>query len=411
MDRRNTPSLLLLPPPPRPANHAALKAAYVPPLRAAITKIKNEKVHSERGSVLVVGLVSSILTGPSSRQKSFSWPELQSILAGLYSIVAVVCAQLSIPSESHAGPDSVDVRVVFIDHDPSSPSVVDGRPAIETNNTVIVGLPTFASAYHPWKRIFYVSSELGHRVLSSYLKLSEPIQTIRHGQLIVVDGGISLTENAALSTSQTKTYPVVCLGGTFDHLHPGHKLLLTAAALLIHVPESNTEKPARFIIGVTGDELLKRKKFAEFVQPWDLRVANVIEFLASILQLSRSGWVDADVTKKDDQVVVRFRDGAIEIKCVVLQEAYGPTITEENMNVLVVSGETRTGGNAVNERRRELGWRQLEIFEVDVLDAEDFLDGPTKTQDFTTKISSTAIRERMAETNKQSKSSAISHNI
>jgi len=409
MDRHDTPSLLLLPPPPRPANHAALKAAYIPPVKAAITKIKNEKVHNERGSVLVVGLVSSILTGPS-RQKSFSWPEVQSILAGLYSIVAVVCAQLSIPSESHAGPDSVDVRVIFIDYDPSSP-VVDSRPAIETNNTVIVSLPTFASAYHPWKQIFYVNSELGHHVLFSYLKLFEPVQTLRQDQLTVVDGGMSFTENAALPTSQTKTYPVVCLGGTFDHLHPGHKLLLTAAALLLQAPESNTDKPARFIIGVTGDELLKRKKFAEFVQPWDLRVANVIEFLASILQLSRSGWVDTDVTKKDDQVIARFRDGTIEIHCVVLQEAYGPTITEENMDVLVVSGETRSGGNAVNERRQELGWRQLEIFEVDVLDAKDFIDGPTKTQDFATKISSTAIRERMAETDKQSKPSAISHNL
>ncbi|KAI0390767.1 cytidylyltransferase [Xylariaceae sp. FL0594] len=403
MYRSDTPSLLLLPPPPRPANHAALKAAYVPPVKAAITRIKSEKAHIETGSVLVVALVSSVLTGgPSSRQRAFSWPELQSILAGIYSIVAVVCTQLSIPTESHAGPDSIDVRVVFVNHELSGPIVVEGRPAIETNNTVIVDLPTFASAYHPWKQIFHVNSELGHRILSSYLKLSESVQILRQDQLLVVDGGMSFTESAAEPKPMTKTYSVVCLGGTFDHLHPGHKLLLTAAALLLEAPEDKTEKPARFIIGVTGDELLKKKKFAELVQPWDLRVANVIEFLASILELSKSGWVEPHVTKTtDDYVIARFRGGRIEVHCVVLQEAYGPTITEESMDVLVVSGETRAGGDAVNERRRGLGWRELEIFEVDVLDAHDFIDGPTKTQDFATKISSSAIRERKAGSRKQ----------
>ncbi|KAI3322796.1 cytidylyltransferase [Xylariaceae sp. AK1471] len=396
----HTPSLLLLPPPPRPANHAALKAAYVPPIRAAISKLKNEKDHSDKGSVLFVGLVSPILTGPSPRQKSFSWPAAQSILAGIYSIVAVVCAQLSVPSEIHAGPDSIDVRVVFIDHDLSKPPVLDGRPAIEPNNTVIVDLPTFASAYHPWKQIFHVNSELGHQVLSSYLKIFERIQTLRQDQLIVVDGGLSFTESSSPPTPQTETYPIVCLGGTFDHLHAGHKLLLTAASLLLKVPENPAAVPARFIIGITGDELLKRKKYAELVQSWDLRVANVIEFLASVLQLSKTGWTDPDVTRKDDKVIARFRDGTIEVHCVVIQDAFGPTITEENMNALVVSGETRSGGDAVNQRRRDLGWHELEIFEVDVLDAEDFLDGPTKTKDFATKISSTAIRERKAETRK-----------
>lgn len=41
-----------------------------------------------------------------------------------------------------------------------------------------------------------------------------------------------------------------CMGGTFDHMHLGHKLLLTQAALLttdvLH-------------IGITGDQLLLKK--------------------------------------------------------------------------------------------------------------------------------------------------------
>ncbi|KAI1810209.1 cytidylyltransferase [Poronia punctata] len=410
MDHFDTPSLLLLPPPPHPANHAVLKAAYLPPIRDAITKLRKDGVRSEKGSVLIVGIASFILAGHSSRQKSFSWPEAQSVLAGVYSIVAAICTQLSIPSDTRAGPESVDVRVVFVDHDPSTP-FVGGPPVIEYNNTVIVGLPTFASAYHPWKQIFHVNSEAGHGVLSSYLKLFERVQTLRQDQLAVVDSGMSFTQNVMMPQPQTETYSVVCLGGTFDHLHPGHKLLLTAAALLLNVPETTTDKPARLIIGVTGDELLKRKKFAEFVEPWDLRVANAVEFLASILQVSKDGWADTEIIRRDDKAIAKFRDGRIEIHCVVLQDPFGPTITEPIMNVLVVSGETRSGGSAVNERRRELGWQELEIFEVDVLDAQDFVDDPTKPKDFATKISSTAIRERMAEANKRGKTGVINHNL
>ncbi|KAI0188117.1 hypothetical protein EV127DRAFT_133560 [Xylaria flabelliformis] len=399
----DSPSLLLLPPPPSPADHAALSAAYKPPIKAAIAKLKDQGPHhDDRGSVLFIGIASPILAlaGPSPHHSSLSWPLAQSVLAHVYGIVAIVCAQLSVPSEMRAGPDSVDVRVVFIDHDLSKSLAADSRPTIHANNTVIVDLPTFAAAYHPWKQIFHVNSEQGYQLFSSYINMYERIQTLRQDQLIVVESGLSLTENS-LPPTLSKTYPVVCLGGTFDHLHAGHKLLLTAAAILLKVPEDPGTPPARFVIGVTGDELLKRKKYAELVQSWDLRVTNVIEFLASILQLSKSGWTDPDVIKKDDKVIARYRDGAIEIHCVVLRDAFGPTTTEEEMDVLVVSGETRSGGDAVNARRRELGWHDLEIFEVDVLDAEESVDGPTQTKkDFATKISSTAIRERKAEARK-----------
>ncbi|KAI1823233.1 cytidylyltransferase [Xylaria intraflava] len=395
------PSLLLLPPPPHPANHATLMAAYEPPIRAVISKLKEGEHHGDTGSVLFVGITSPILTGSSAHQKSLSWPAAQSILARVYSIVAVVCAQLSVPSDMQAGPGSVDVRVVFIDHDSSRPLAHDCRPALDPNNTVIVDLPTFASTHHPWRQLFHVDSEPGHQVFSSFFKIYQHIQTLRQDQIIVVKGGLSLIGSPSPPT-KTETYPVVCLGGTFDHLHPGHKLLLTAAAILLKVPEKPAATPARFIIGVTGDELLKRKKYAELVQPWDVRVRNVIVFLASVLQLSKDGWGKLDVTRKGDKTIARFRDGAIEIHCVVLQDAFGPTTTEKDMDALVVSGETRSGGEAVNARRRERGWHDLEIFEVDVLDAEDFVDGPIKADNnFSTKISSTAIRAKKAQARKE----------
>jgi len=45
-------------------------------------------------------------------------------------------------------------------------------------------------------------------------------------------------------------YEAVCLGGTFDHMHLGHKLLLSKALLC-------TKK--RILVGVTTDVLLKKK--------------------------------------------------------------------------------------------------------------------------------------------------------
>ncbi|CAJ2499737.1 Uu.00g025900.m01.CDS01 [Anthostomella pinea] len=396
------PSLLLLPPPPHPANRAALKAAFEPPLKAAISRLKDEKA-DQHASILIVGLASPILRGTSLRQKSLSWPEAQSVVAGIYSIVSVICAQLSVPSHMYAGPGSVDVRVLLIDHDPSAPPPKDFKPAIEPNNTVVPDLATFASAYHPWKYIFHTSNEPGYQILSTYLKLAEPVQTLKQDQLIAVQGGLALNvapTDRSQSSQQTEPHNIMCLGGTFDHLHPGHKLLLTAAVLLLNVPEKGTAGPCRFIIGVTGDELLKRKKYAELVQPWNVRAMSIMDFLSSILRLSKDGWNGAEQPKLDSgsgELVSRFRDDTIEIQCVEIQDAFGPTITAEDMDALVVSGETRSGGNAVNERRRELDWRQLEIFEVDVLDADDVVDGPTKTQDFASKISSTAIRQKKAE--------------
>ncbi|KAI0002861.1 hypothetical protein F4779DRAFT_112911 [Xylariaceae sp. FL0662B] len=401
MEDKNVPSLLLLPPPPRPASRIALNAAYEPPLKAAISKLKDERV-GKHGALLIVALLSPILTGSSPRRKALSWPEAQSLVAGLYGIVSVICAQLSVATDVYAGPGSVDVRAILVDHDPSRLTAGDFRPAIEPNNTIIIDLATFASAYHPWRYIFHTNNEAGYQLLSNYLKMVQGIQVLKQQQLRVVEGGLALTAkpSGSQSTPQTSPSSTVCLGGTFDHLHPGHKLLLTAAVLLLKVPEKGTSNPCRFIIGITGDELLKRKKYAEYVQPWDERAMNVIKFLFSILQLSKYGFKDdqgSELLKKEGEFIAHFRDNTIEVQCVVIQDAYGPTITSENMDALVVSGETRAGGNAVNERRVELGWKPLEIFEVDVLDAEEIADRPANTQDFATKISSTAIRKQKAE--------------
>jgi cytidyltransferase-like protein len=56
-----------------------------------------------------------------------------------------------------------------------------------------------------------------------------------------------------LPGSDPPTYPVVALGGTFDHLHAGHKILLSMAAWIAD---------EKVIVGVTGMSLILYKDAA-----------------------------------------------------------------------------------------------------------------------------------------------------
>lgn len=406
MKQDGPPSLLLLPFPPDPLNRSSLNAAYRPPLTAALSKLKRPTGASK----LIIAIACPILHGQILRAKTLSWPQAQALVAGVYGIVSVVCAQLSINTEVNGGPGSVDATVVLVDHDRNRRFTSDFRPAIEPNNTVVVDMATFASAFYPWEYIFHVRSELGLSVYQTYLRFAEGKQTLVQNQLIPVEGGLIMNVargDASGSPAQTKTYPVVCLGGTFDYLHPGHKLLLTAAALLLEVPRrGDSSKPCRYIIGITGDEMLRSKKFAEYVQSWEQRARNVLFFLAQILDLSSQGWKNgpqAKIEEHDGDFKGYFRDGTIEVHCVRIQDAFGPTITVEDIDALIVSGETRSGGRAVNEKRAEQGWRELDVFEVDVLDAEEVSDEPTTTESYASKISSTAIRQQRAQAGAKTK--------
>ncbi|KUI54713.1 hypothetical protein VP1G_02063 [Cytospora mali] len=402
MARDHLPSLLLLSFPPDPANRPALSAAYRPALTAAFEKLKDAP--TGQGQKLIIAVSCSLLRGPGLRHKTLSWSQAQSLLAGLYTLISVVSAELHIPSYVNAGPGSVDATVVLLDHDRKRRYREDFRAAIEPNNTAIADLATFASAYHPWNYIFNAESETAHELHSLYLKFAERRQQLLQGQLITVKGGVTLTvpppEGPPPPTPGTMPHSTVCLGGTFDHLHPGHKLLLTAGAYLLDVPEKGSANTCNYIIGITGDELLKYKRGAEFIQQWDERARNVIYFLSSILELSPKGWQEAaapSIQEEDGDFSTTFRDGTVTVHCVKIRDPFGPTITEENMDALVVSAETRSGGKAVNDKRAERGWRPMEVFEVDVLDAKEIADAPSGSEDFSSKISSTAIRQQIAE--------------
>lgn len=74
------------------------------------------------------------------------------------------------------------------------------------------------------------------------------------------------------------------------------------------------------------------------------------------------------------------------MEIVEINDPFGPTVTNESITALVVSEETRNGGEAVNKKRLEKGWSELEVFMVEVIEG---VEGE--------KLSSTEIRRRLEE--------------
>ena len=111
----------------------------------------------------------------------------------------------------------------------------------------------------------------------------------------------------------------VAMGGTFDRLHVGHKVLLTYSVL--HARN-------RLRIGVTGEALLKKKHHAELLQPFEERRRNVEAFVRALR---------TDLT----------------YDVVELSEPTGGTTTIADLTAMVVSPETLPTIDIINEKRAE----------------------------------------------------------
>ncbi|XP_035910696.1 bifunctional coenzyme A synthase [Anopheles stephensi] len=140
--------------------------------------------------------------------------------------------------------------------------------------------------------------------------------------------------------STLKSYRNVVLGGTFDRIHAGHKVLLTQAVLLA------TE---RVVVGVTDGAMIKSKKLHELIMPAAQRIEHVREFLEDV-------------------------DPFLRYEVVPILDPFGPTATDPNMDLIVVSTETARGGAKVNELRAQNGLNQLEVHTIELLDDESTIE-------------------------------------
>lgn len=114
-------------------------------------------------------------------------------------------------------------------------------------------------------------------------------------------------------------YASVALGGTFDHLHSGHKLMLSLALLL---------SQKRTTCGITGSEMLVSKTHPMRLDSLTRRISLVERFCTE------------------------FKRGCAQsLELVTLHDPYGPTLQSDALDALVVSPETLPAGLKSKEEK------------------------------------------------------------
>ena len=379
--------LLVLTPSPANSSFDILKNAYESALIQSLQEVSAATKASGTTQRMDIALGYSREGLAKSDSRSPHYTDLHNLLGKMYKLLCMVYSQSNIGIELD---NDVDARFILYD-----PTLDQG--------ICLFNWETLAACRRPWKHIFFTSNGKGTRLLDMFLQTREmshysfvqgqDVKPVDTGVGVSYSGQGLLNENKPTGDLSRRHFSVA-VGGTFDHLHLGHKLLLTMTASVVEIDQ---KQPRKLTIGITGDTLLKKKQYAEHLQDWNLRQERVRDFLLSILEPDASS--ESTGRKYNQETSARsvwdeLHSGLI-INYVEIFDPFGPTITDEEISALVISGETRSGGQAVNDRRAQNGWAPLEIFEVDVLDAgEDKIRDSTEI-DFEDKISSTEIRRKL----------------
>jgi pantetheine-phosphate adenylyltransferase len=128
----------------------------------------------------------------------------------------------------------------------------------------------------------------------------------------------------------------VCLGGTFNILHDGHKRLIDKALELAGVNGS-------IHIGLSIGDIINSKKN---INSYNYRRKNVLDYIS---------------IKKKNEILVEV---------LPISTKFGLAV-EVDYDVIVVSPETIDIAKEINKKRRELGKNELDIVLVPYVLAED----------------------------------------
>jgi pantetheine-phosphate adenylyltransferase len=127
----------------------------------------------------------------------------------------------------------------------------------------------------------------------------------------------------------------VCIGGTFNRIHKGHKLLLKKAF------EYSGENGFVYI-GLARGNLIKNKKD---VKTYNMRKQSLEQFL------------------KQENIINR-------VQIVPIDGKYGLTLIED-YDAIVVSPETKKIAEEINLKRKQMGKRLLKIITIPFVLSED----------------------------------------
>ncbi|XP_042210072.1 bifunctional coenzyme A synthase-like [Homarus americanus] len=139
-----------------------------------------------------------------------------------------------------------------------------------------------------------------------------------------------------INEDSNKMYSSVVIGGTYDCIHAGHKILLTEALLRCK---------DRLTCGVADGPLLKNKILSDLIEPCEKRISNVKELAMDI-------------------------DPTVEYNIVQITDPMGPTKWDPNMDMIVVSEETKKGIALINKAREEGGLKPLDGYVITLVNDE-----------------------------------------
>ncbi|EED16432.1 pantetheine-phosphate adenylyltransferase family protein [Talaromyces stipitatus ATCC 10500] len=375
--------LLLLPAPPSPAVRQ-LKEVYGPALSHIFSSTAAELKGSSNIYKLDVALVIPQLLSAQYQPRSKAFVSLQKLLANFYTLVGAISAANDVELDA---PGGIDVRVFFVDN-AENEQTKDWKRI----QGPVIDFRTLATSQRPWEQIYVPDTTEGELLAGTLFThgASIPSNKLPTGTTTISESIINADEEHSTS------HAAIIVGGTFDHLHLGHKLLLTATALAL----DGTRDDKILAVGITGDEMLVNKKFAEYLESWEERMQGTAAFLRAIVDFNPPEISSVDLKRTEQpgpngkQVSFQVMPD-LTVRLVQISDPFGPTITEEQFTALIVSAETRSGGQAVNTERNKKGWPSLEVFEVGVLQAGEAQEvADTAASSFESKISSTDIRQR-----------------
>lgn len=128
---------------------------------------------------------------------------------------------------------------------------------------------------------------------------------------------------------------IVAVGGTFDEFHKGHRALL----------EKAFEIGKHIMIGLCTDDFVEKMGKHHTIAPFAVRLEELKSFLR------KNGWID-------------------RAEIVPLHDSYGPALTNQKIEVLVVSEETEQTAYAINEKRKVNGLPQMKVIVIKMVMAE-----------------------------------------
>ncbi|KLJ13539.1 hypothetical protein EMPG_11533 [Blastomyces silverae] len=220
-------ALLLLPPPPQPLSAAALSAAYRPPLRAALQRLKRLSVRSSAQVSCDIALPYPGYT-LGQTQRTFSGCEenllhdVQDLLVNTYTLIYSICneqnqqeaSSVNTSSPGKANFNNVDVRIILLGYDQGYNYDTLVRPA-RAIPSCIVDLSILALCDRNWSHLYVTEGEPGERLYRQFRALVNGSLSSRVGgtwEMERVPGGMSFNmrqqSQALPSATATATAPV-----------------------------------------------------------------------------------------------------------------------------------------------------------------------------------------------------------